>query len=565
MSEKTFSLMELLATAGSTPATLLEPAIRREDIAGLFPRAPPAAAGVPPPDAKCDSCGKPVGSDGGRSRYYDGAPLCKSCYELEDLAPALPEHPPRDTTKPSDKEYPPRRPATVRRSTYVGDAGNRELGLFSTRYILGGELVAYFSGDAAGPIVGDPAHPSDRTVGEGDKYEDAAARSSKRGDHIGHYANTADSEKYFNVILKLVQPTGKPSRYGLVALHDIPKKRELITDYGDAYWSTRGGRDQVKDPEWPAEAPPQSRKDPEEVVVARRTRSRAEPAAAAVPPTAHEVPDPPERLREVAKRFSEILLTQRQMGNLRFVAFTGAGMSTASGVPDYRGATGVAAGGSIAPAQSRETHPSAAHMALSALMAAGWLEFVITTNTDELDLRAGTPADRLVQLHGSSFVARCPNCGEVRRCDDDVSPAGHDRSHATSKACYNCGQPMVDTVLQEGEDYDEETYKRAESASAGATAAIVLGTTLKMGAMLDLIVSTPKDARLLCTLGKVPTDLRRKFTENMRTHADVGAFLTELARLLGVGVGSYQEINDLRMPGTLRLGDKTKTSYGKKP
>src|SRR5215467_8034001 len=115
---------------------------------------------------------------------------------------------------------------------------------------------------------------------------------------------------------------------------------------------------------------------------------------------------------------------------------TGAGISTDSGIPDFRGPQGVWTKNPGAqqlftyqayvsdPAvrrrswQARRDHPAwraepnAAHTALAALPAAGVGTWVITQNIDGLHQKAGTPADRVLELHGTMFGVVCVSCGD---------------------------------------------------------------------------------------------------------------------------------------------------------
>ncbi|GJX12879.1 NAD-dependent protein deacetylase SRT1-like protein [Tanacetum coccineum] len=99
------------------------------------------------------------------------------------------------------------------------------------------------------------------------------------------------------------------------------------------------------------------------------------------------------------------------------VAFTGAGISTSSGIPDFRGPKGVwtlQREGKALPEASLPFHraaPSITHMALVELERAGILKFVISQNVDSLHLRSGIPRQKLSELHGNSFREVCPSCG----------------------------------------------------------------------------------------------------------------------------------------------------------
>jgi NAD-dependent SIR2 family protein deacetylase len=141
------------------------------------------------------------------------------------------------------------------------------------------------------------------------------------------------------------------------------------------------------------------------------------------------------------------------------VVFTGAGISTACGIPDFRGPNGVwtlrnlnggggngGSNGPAAPARPSSsssapppaavsfTHakPSLAHMALVRLHSAGLLSLVVSQNVDGLHLRSGLPRQALAELHGASFAERCEKCGAEWVRDAAMPSVGF---RATGRVC----------------------------------------------------------------------------------------------------------------------------------
>ena len=138
-------------------------------------------------------------------------------------------------------------------------------------------------------------------------------------------------------------------------------------------------------------------------------------------------------------------------------AFTGAGISTESGIPDYRGPGGVWER-NAPPTLSdfrenpetrrqyweerrerypalRDTQPNAGHLALARLQSAGRLSHVITQNIDGLHQKAGSDPKRTIELHGTAHRVRCLDCGESWPADQiqarlDLEPL---------PSCEHCG------------------------------------------------------------------------------------------------------------------------------
>ncbi|KAK3013168.1 hypothetical protein RJ639_007887 [Escallonia herrerae] len=134
------------------------------------------------------------------------------------------------------------------------------------------------------------------------------------------------------------------------------------------------------------------------------------------------------------------------------VVFTGAGISTSCGIPDFRGPRGIwtlQREGKSLPEASLPFHramPSMTHMALVELEKAGLLKFVISQNIDGLHLRSGIPREKLAELHGNSFMETCPSCGVEYLRDFEVETIG---LKETSRRCStaDCTAKLKDTVL----------------------------------------------------------------------------------------------------------------------
>lgn len=178
--------------------------------------------------------------------------------------------------------------------------------------------------------------------------------------------------------------------------------------------------------------------------------------------------------------------------------FTGAGVSTASGIPDFRGPQGVWKRRQPVYYQDfmtseeariehwdqklegyeafRDARPNAVHESIARLEAAGKIEAVVTQNIDGLHAKARTSAPRLIELHGTNALVECQTCGE--RSD----PAPHFeyfRQHRRSPRCP-CGGHLKAATISFGQNLREEDLSRAAVAAGRADLVVALGSTLSV-------------------------------------------------------------------------------------
>ncbi|XP_044110481.1 NAD-dependent protein deacetylase sirtuin-6 isoform X5 [Neovison vison] len=123
-----------------------------------------------------------------------------------------------------------------------------------------------------------------------------------------------------------------------------------------------------------------------------------------------EIFDPPEELERKVWELAQLVW---QSSNVVF--HTGAGISTASGIPDFRGPHGVWTMEERGLAPKFDTtfesaRPTQTHMALVQLERVGLLRFLVSQNVDGLHVRSGFPRDKLAELHGNMFVEECVKC-----------------------------------------------------------------------------------------------------------------------------------------------------------
>ncbi|WP_035696370.1 Sir2 family NAD-dependent protein deacetylase [Glycomyces tenuis] len=178
---------------------------------------------------------------------------------------------------------------------------------------------------------------------------------------------------------------------------------------------------------------------------------------------------------------------------------TGAGISTDSGIPDFRGPQGVWTKNPAAqslftienyladPEVRRqawrarlaspvwEAEPNAAHRALVELEADGRLTAILTQNIDGLHQRAGSAAERVVELHGTARWAACLDCGD-RAPMPEVLPrieAGED-----DPSCLRCGGILKSATISFGQRLDQDVIASAVKAATECELFIAIGTSL---------------------------------------------------------------------------------------
>ena len=144
------------------------------------------------------------------------------------------------------------------------------------------------------------------------------------------------------------------------------------------------------------------------------------------------------------------------------VVFTGAGISTESGLPDFRGPDGVwtRRDKGLPPKPIHEpwdkVEPNTGHLAITELQRIGKLKFLISQNVDNLHQRAGSSPDRIIEIHGTACTVKCLEC-EAKYDRDEIEKRLLER--------YNVKNTNVSTFHKLGKDILEEArskYQHAE-------------------------------------------------------------------------------------------------------
>ena len=155
------------------------------------------------------------------------------------------------------------------------------------------------------------------------------------------------------------------------------------------------------------------------------------------------------------------------------ISWTGAGVSTSTGIPDFRGPNGkwtLAArkkqrDPSLKVVNSIQAFPSPTHLAIVGLLRAGYLKKLISSNCDGLHRRSGVMAPEIAELHGNGNKARCNKCHKFALLDDRVRVAAKSKEHGTNQPCPygDCKGEMEDTIINFGEYLLPEVSRDANS------------------------------------------------------------------------------------------------------
>ena len=224
------------------------------------------------------------------------------------------------------------------------------------------------------------------------------------------------------------------------------------------------------------------------------------------------------------------------------VVFTGAGISTESGIPDYRGPQGIwtkfrpveFADFMASESARREywrrkfaTHdaivealPNRGHRAIAELVARGRVACVITQNIDGLHQKSGIAEDRVVELHGNTTYALCLNCRERH----ELAPIQEAFLREESlPLCGRCGGLVKTATVSFGQAMPEEEMRRAESESLRCDLFLAVGSSLTVYPAAGFPIIAKRNGARLVILNRGPTEL--DCLADLVVHAEIGPTL----------------------------------------
>ena len=227
----------------------------------------------------------------------------------------------------------------------------------------------------------------------------------------------------------------------------------------------------------------------------------------------------------------------------RIMVFTGAGVSTASGIPDFRGPNGVWTRrrpvyfDEFRTSEAarieywdfklesweiyRHARPNAVHDAIVALERAGKIASVVTQNVDGLHRRAGTSPALLVEMHGTDLLVTC------LQCDAASDPAAHFEAFKATRCpprC-GCGGLLKPATISFGQPMRPMDLERAATAAEETDLVLALGSTLSVypAASIPLLAAERGAPYVIVNQGATDHDDQPSVT--LRLHGDVTAIV----------------------------------------
>ena len=227
------------------------------------------------------------------------------------------------------------------------------------------------------------------------------------------------------------------------------------------------------------------------------------------------------------------------------VLFTGAGMSTESGIPDFRSPGGVWS--RMKPIQFQDfvasedmrreawrrafsgaagwtgAKPNAGHRVIARLVEQGTVSSVITQNVDNLHQASGVPDDRVIELHGNASYAACLECGLRHELADLRAPF---EERGKLPVCRSCGGIVKVATISFGQPMPAGPMERAEAATLSCDLFIVLGSSLVVFPAAGFPLAARRNGAALAIVNREATD--QDPYADLVLHDEIGEVLSSL-------------------------------------
>lgn len=209
------------------------------------------------------------------------------------------------------------------------------------------------------------------------------------------------------------------------------------------------------------------------------------------------------------------------------VVLTGAGISTDSGLPDFRGPNGIWTKNPEAEKASTISHyvndpsvrklnwslradgklwanvlPNPGHAALLPLQERGVLHTLITQNVDELHQMSGIDADRVVEIHGTTRKAGCLSCDYLTEMETILERV---RAGEEDPDCPNCGGIIKSATISFGQQLVAADLQRAQEAADAADLLLAIGSSLQVNPIASVVPRAVRNGAALIIVNAEPT------------------------------------------------------------
>jgi NAD-dependent deacetylase len=234
-------------------------------------------------------------------------------------------------------------------------------------------------------------------------------------------------------------------------------------------------------------------------------------------------------------------------GARRITVLTGAGISTSSGIPDFRGPNGLWTQNPKAEKMATLKHyledpevrelawqnrlrspawtaePNAGHHAIVELERQGRLHALVTQNIDELHQRAGNDPDRVIEVHGTMFTSVCWSCGDKLPMQTTLERV---RAGETDPPCRLCGGVLKSDTISFGQALVPEVISRAMAASEACDLFLAVGSTLSVFPAANTVPRAKAAGARIVILNGGPTEMDQ--FADVVVNGDIGEVLPRL-------------------------------------
>jgi NAD-dependent deacetylase len=247
------------------------------------------------------------------------------------------------------------------------------------------------------------------------------------------------------------------------------------------------------------------------------------------------------------------------MTTKRWVVFTGAGLSTESGIPDFRSPGGLwdrynpqdfDFQNFISSQASRvkywematemyepmkQAQPNLAHSAIAEMERLGKLDCIITQNIDGLHFKAGNSADKVIEIHGTAMHVSCLHCR--KRYNRDAIQA-RIKEGVKAPVCDDCGGPLKPATISFGQPMPERETQEAYSRSSRCDLFMVIGSSLVVhpAASMPLIAKQSGAKLLIINRDPTPYDNMADIVIHGQAGPTMDGILKKVKKALGISM-----------------------------